>query len=45
MQGSVIKDPKLSERLSTYVTTRIRTDDVPTLSDDYAPVDALMHLW
>jgi len=45
MQGSVIKDARLSERLEAYVTARVRTDDVPTLSDDYAPVDALMHLW
>ena len=45
MQGSVIKDTKLSERLEAYVTAPVRTDDVPTLSDDYAPVDALMHLW
>ena len=45
MQGNTIKDDKLRERLNDYVTTRVRTDDVPTLRDDYAPVDQLIHLW
>ena len=45
MQGSVIKDDKLRARLDDYIAAPVRTDDVPTLTDDYAPVDGLMHLW
>jgi len=45
MQGSVIKDDALGERLANRVTEDVRTSDVPTLTDDYAPVDALLHLW
>jgi hypothetical protein len=29
----------------TYIMDRIPKDDVPVLTDDYAPVDALLHLW
>ncbi len=45
MQGTVIKDDRLRQRLNDRVTAPVRTSDVPTLSDDYAPVDALIHLW
>jgi len=45
MQGTVIKDDKLRQRVKDYVTAPVRIDDVPTLTDDYAPVDGLMHLW
>ena len=45
MQGKSIKDDRLMDRLSAYVGGPVRTDDVPTLTDDYAPVDALLHLW
>jgi spermidine synthase len=45
MQGKSIKDDRLMDRLSAYVSGPVRTDDVPTLTDDYAPVDALLHLW
>lgn len=44
-QGTRIKDPRLAWRVDNYVHTRVRTGDVPILTDDYAPVDALMHLW
>jgi spermidine synthase len=39
------KDAALARRLDTYLGPDIAVDDVPTLSDDYAPVDALIHLW
>jgi spermidine synthase len=45
MQGTTIKDDRLTQRLGNYVGRTVRTDDVPTLTDDYAPVDALLHLW
>ena len=45
MQGSVIKDDALGARLANRVTADIATRDVPVLTDDYAPVDALLHLW
>jgi len=45
MQGSVIKDDALGARLANRVTEDIGTRDVPVLTDDYAPVDALLHLW
>jgi spermidine synthase len=44
-QGKTIKDDQLVKRVDNYVTQAVKTNDVPTLSDDYAPVDALMHLW
>jgi len=45
MQGKVIKDDQLLQRVNNCVRGPVRTDDVPTLTDDYAPVDALLHLW
>jgi len=45
MQGKVIKDPELLKRVGNYLSTPVQTNDVPTLTDDYAPVDALLHLW
>jgi spermidine synthase len=45
MQGKVIKDDQLSSRVGNYLRGAVRTDDVPTLTDDYAPVDKLIHLW
>ena len=45
MQGKVIKDDELLDRLDGYVGGSVSTEDVPTLTDDYAPVDALIHLW
>jgi len=44
-QGTAPKDAALTRRLDTYLGAGIAVDDVPTLSDDYAPVDALIHLW
>lgn len=45
MQGKTIKDPELKMRVEQLIQQPVPTDDVPTLTDDYAPVDALMHLW
>jgi len=45
LQGKLVKDDKLSARVDDYVRGPVRTDDVPLLTDDYAPVDGLMHLW
>jgi spermidine synthase len=45
LQGKLIKDDRLLERVDDYVRGPIRTGDVPLLTDDYAPVDGLMHLW
>ena len=45
MQGAAIKDAQLTARVRNYVSGSIPTKDVPTLTDDYAPVDALIHLW
>jgi spermidine synthase len=45
MQGEIIRDRYLAERVEDVVSKPPRTDDVPTLTDDYAPVDALLHLW
>lgn len=45
LHGKLIKDDKLLERIDNYVRGPIPTSDVPVLTDDYAPVDALMHLW
>jgi spermidine synthase len=44
-RNAEIKDPALLGRLANYLGTSIATGDVPVLSDDYAPVDALLHLW
>ncbi len=45
MKGKVIKDDELLGRVDDLVTEPIQTRDVPALTDDYAPVDALIHLW
>ncbi|MFB3880766.1 MAG: spermidine synthase [Armatimonadota bacterium] len=45
LKGKLIKDDELLSRLDGYVTEPVRTKDVPELSDDYAPTDALIHLW
>lgn len=45
LQGKLIKDDQLVTRLDNYLTTPVTTKDVPVLEDDYAPVDALLHLW
>jgi hypothetical protein len=45
LQGKLIKDDKLPERLRGHIAEPVATGDVPILTDDYAPVDALMHLW
>jgi spermidine synthase len=45
MQGKAIKDTRLTWRVGNYIGASVRTNDVPTLTDDYAPVDALIHLW
>ena len=45
MQNTVIKDRWLTRRVEDVLSKPPRTDDVPTLTDDYAPVDALLHLW
>ncbi|UCH34171.1 MAG: fused MFS/spermidine synthase, partial [Armatimonadota bacterium] len=43
MQGSAIKDDELTLRLKNYVGHVVPIGDVPTLTDDYAPVDGLIH--
>jgi spermidine synthase len=45
LKGKLIKDDKLLGRLDGYIAEPVRTQDVPELTDDYAPVDALIHLW
>ena len=45
MQGKTIKDDQLLRRVGNYLGQPVRTDVVRTLTDDYAPVDALIHLW
>lgn len=45
MAGTAIKDQYLTARVRSYIGSSLRTNDVPTLTDDYAPVDALIHLW
>ncbi len=45
MRGGVIKDPDLLKRVGNYLSAPVDTTGVPTLTDDYAPVDALLHLW
>lgn len=45
MQSKTIKDARLTQRLQSYLGTSIKTSDVPTMTDDYAPTDALIHLW
>lgn len=44
-QNKTIKDKDLAKRIANYVGQSVRTSDVPPLTDDYAPVDALLHLW
>ena len=43
-KNTLIKDPYLRQRVQNYVKT-VDCHGVPTLTDDYAPVDALLHLW
>jgi len=45
LKGKLIKDELLLSRLDGYITEPVKTNDVPELTDDYAPVDALIHLW
>jgi len=45
LRGRLIKDGDLLARLDGYITEPVRTQDVRALTDDYAPVDALIHLW
>jgi spermidine synthase len=45
MQGRAIKDRLLLSRVANYIGPSVPAKDVPTLTDDYAPVDALIHLW
>jgi len=45
MQGTTIKDQYLLTRVGHYIGADVKTKDVPALTDDYAPVDALIHLW
>ena len=45
LKGKLIKDDMLLARLTGYIPGPLPTQDVPTLTDDYAPVDSLMHLW
>jgi spermidine synthase len=45
LKGKLIKDDALLTRLDGYITDPVRTSDVPALTDDYAPVDRLIHLW
>jgi spermidine synthase len=45
LKGKLIKDDALLGRLDGYLTEPVKTQDVPGLTDDYAPVDALTHLW
>ncbi len=45
LQGKAVKDPYLVKRASAIHLKEIPTSDVPVLTDDYAPVDALIHLW
>jgi spermidine synthase len=45
LKGKLIKDDALLGRLDGYLTEPVKTQDVRGLTDDYAPVDALTHLW
>lgn len=45
LKGTRIKDSNLEKRLTHLIPGPVTTSDVPILTDDYAPVDALMHLW
>jgi len=45
LKGKLIKDDKLLARLNGSIPGPVPTQDVPTLTDDYAPVDKLIHLW
>jgi spermidine synthase len=45
VQGKLVKDAKLLNRVDDYVRGPIPTGDVPLLTDDHAPVDELLHLW
>jgi len=43
-KNTLIKDSNLLKRVGNYVKT-VSYGDVPELTDDYAPTDALLHLW
>ena len=43
--GEAVKDPLLAKRVSAIYVKEFPISDVPVLTDDYAPVDALIHLW
>ena len=44
-QNRTIRDSRLAKRVANYLGQSVQTKDVPSLTDDYAPVDALLHLW
>ncbi len=43
-KATTLKDPRLAYHLTGYVKA-VKYGDVPLLTDDYAPTDALLHLW
>jgi len=45
LQGKLIPDPLLIERASALYDKKISDAEVRLLTDNYAPVDALIHLW
>ncbi len=45
LKGRLIKDSALVSRLDGYIGEPMRTNDVTDLTDDFAPVDQLIHLW
>jgi spermidine synthase len=45
MKGKIIHDEELLERVADYVEGPIPKAGAKILTDDYAPVDALIHLW
>jgi len=44
LKSGPVKIPRLDEYAGRLYTRRIETDDVPILTDQYAPVEALRHL-
>jgi len=45
LEGKMVRDNQLARRAAGMYTKPVATSDVPLLTDDYAPVDALIHLW
>jgi spermidine synthase len=43
-RNTLIKDVRLTKKVANYLPN-VKYGDVPALTDDYAPVDALLHLW